>query len=84
MLITKTTQLNATLTLDTVAGGIQNYASFSGTVDESGVPTMSYYISDEAVYKANLKAFRSAWTDFQNAVFDEADSITTALGNSEV
>lgn len=55
------------------------YTTFLGDVTKDGVPSMSYYISDENIYKSNLKAFREAWTNFQNIVFDEADKVTAAL-----
>ncbi|MCB5827564.1 hypothetical protein [Weissella cibaria] len=82
--INKTTQFNQQLSVTISDGGTVNYASFNGSIDQYGVPSMSYYINDGAIYREHLSDFRTAWTDFQNAVFDEADAITTALGNSEV
>ena len=82
--INKTTQFNEQLSITAEDGGTVNYATLSGSIDQYGVPSMSYYISDGVIYREHLSDFRTAWTDFQNTVFDEADAITTALGNSEV
>ena len=49
------------------------FVNFNGSVDESAVPSVNYYISNQDVYLANVKAFRSALVEFQNAVFDAAD-----------
>lgn len=56
------------------------YATFSADIDTNGIPSsLSYYIADKDLYKANLKTFRDAYTQFQNEVFTEADamSVTT-------
>ena len=49
------------------------YVNFTGSVDAQAVPSVNYYISNQNVYLANVKAFRSAFVEFQNAVFDAAD-----------
>ena len=50
------------------------YVNFTGSVDENAVPSVSYYIANQDTYLANVKAFRSALVEFQNAVFDVADA----------
>lgn len=50
------------------------YVNFTGSVDENAVPSVNYYISNQDMYLANVKAFRSALVEFQNAVFDVADT----------
>lgn len=49
------------------------YVNFTGSVDAQAVPSVNYYISNQNTYLANVKAFRSALVEFQNAVFDAAD-----------
>ena len=49
------------------------YVNFTGSVDENAVPSVNYYIANQDTYLANVKAFRSAFVEFQNAVFDAAD-----------
>lgn len=49
------------------------YVNFTGSVDAQAVPSMNYYISNQDTYLANVRAFRSALVEFQNAVFDAAD-----------
>ena len=50
------------------------YVNFTGSVDENAVPSVNYYIANQDTYLANVKAFRSALVEFQNAVFDVADA----------
>ena len=50
------------------------FVNFNGSVDESAVPSVNYYISNQDVYRANTKLFRDSLTTFQNAVFDAADA----------
>lgn len=49
------------------------YVNFSGSVDVQAVPSVNYYITNQTLYLANVKTFRSALVEFQNAVFDAAD-----------
>ena len=49
------------------------YVNFTGSVDENAVPSVNYYIANQDTYLANVKAFRSAFVEFQNAVFDASD-----------
>ncbi|MDF8367041.1 hypothetical protein G9406_05460 [Weissella paramesenteroides] len=55
------------------------FANFNGSVDESAVPSVNYYISNQEVYRANTKLFRDNLTDFQNTVFDAADNKSAEL-----
>ena len=50
------------------------YVNFTGSVDENAVPSVNYYIANQDTYLANVKAFRSAFVEFQNAVFDASDN----------
>ena len=50
------------------------FVNFNGSVDESAVPSVNYYISNQDVYRANTKLFRDSLTAFQNTVFDAADA----------
>lgn len=79
--ITKTLQFNQTLSVNKDDGGASNYASFNGTVDDGGVPTVNYYIGDDVLYKENLKSFRDAWSTFQDTVFTEADKVVASFEN---
>lgn len=77
--INKTTQFNQQLSVTISDGGTVNYASFNGSIDQYGVPSMSYYINDGAIYREHLSDFRTAWTAFQDIVFAEADKIVASL-----
>ena len=55
------------------------FANFNGSVDESAVPSVNYYISKQEVYRANTKLFRDNLTDFQTTVFDAADKKSAEL-----
>lgn len=77
--INKTTQFNQQLSVTISDGGTVNYASFNGSIDQYGVPSMSYYINDGAIYHEHLSDFRTAWTAFQDIVFAEADKVVASL-----
>lgn len=49
------------------------FVNFTGSVDAKAVPSVNYYITNQDVYSKNVKNFRTAFMDFQNAVFDAAD-----------
>lgn len=55
------------------------YVSFSGSIDEEGVPYTSYNISNNDKYLANVKEFRKNKSNFDNTVFDEADKIVVEI-----
>ena len=59
------------------------YVNFTGSVDAQAVPSVNYYISNQNTYLANVKAFRSALVEFQNAVFDVADAKQAELADVE-
>lgn len=59
------------------------YVNFTGSVDENAVPSVNYYISNQDTYLANVRAFRSAFVEFQNAVFDVADAKQAELDAEE-
>lgn len=59
------------------------YVNFTGSVDAQAVPSVNYYISNQNTYLANVKAFRSALVEFQNAVFDAADAKQAELAEEE-
>ena len=59
------------------------YVNFTGSVDAQAVPSINYYISNQDTYLANVKAFRSALVEFQNAVFDVADAKQAELADVE-
>ena len=50
------------------------YVNFNGSVDENAIPSVSYYVSREDIYRANAKLFRTSFMEFQNAVFDAPDT----------
>ena len=52
--INKTTQFNEQLSIKAEDGGTVNYATVSGSIDQYGVPSMSYYISDGVIYREQL------------------------------
>ena len=81
--INKTTQFNQQLSITAEDGGTVNYASLSGSIDQYGVPSMSYYISDGIIYREHLSDFRTAWSAFQDAVFEEADKVASAIPSEE-
>ena len=55
------------------------YVSFNGSVDEKGIPYTSYTISDNDKYLANVKTFRKSKSEFEDAVFDEADRVVAEV-----
>ena len=55
------------------------YVNFNGSVDENAIPNVSYYVSHEDIYRANVRMFRTSLMEFQNAVFDEADAQMLAM-----
>lgn len=69
MKIDQSTTLNAQLRDENEA----TYVNFTGSVDAQAVPSVNYYISNQDTYLANVKTFRSAFLEFQNAVFDAAE-----------
>ncbi len=77
--INKTTQFNQQLSVTISDGGTVNYASFNGSIDQYGVPSMSYYISDGVIYREHLSDFRTSWSDFQDTVFAEADKVVASF-----
>ncbi|WP_150179813.1 hypothetical protein [Weissella cibaria] len=81
--IDKTTQFNQQLSITAEDGGIVNYATLGGSIDQYGVPSMSYYITDGVIYHEHLSDFRTSWSDFQNVVFDEADKVSAALAATD-
>ena len=81
--INKTTQFNEQLSITADDGGTVNYASLNGSIDQYGVPWMSYYISDGVIYREHLSDFRTAWSAFQDAVFEESDKVASAIKTEE-
>lgn len=81
--INKTTQFNQQLSITAEDGGTVNYATLNGSIDQYGVPSMSYYISDGVVYREHLSDFRTVWSAFQDAVFEEADKVSSAISAEE-
>lgn len=77
--INKTTQFNERLSITAEDGGTVNYASLSGSIDQYGVPSMSYYINDGVIYRERLSDFRTAWSAFQDVVFEEADKVASTI-----
>ncbi|MCT8400144.1 hypothetical protein D0509_00230 [Weissella cibaria] len=77
--INKTTQFNEQLSITAEDGGTVNYATLSGSIDQYGVPSMSYYISDGVIYREHLSDFRTSWSDFQDTVFAEADKVVASF-----
>ena len=77
--INKTTQFNEQLSIKAEDGGTVNYATLSGSIDQYGVPPMSYYISDGVIYREHLSDFRTSWSDFQDTVFAEADKVVASF-----
>ena len=59
------------------------YVNFNGSVDENAIPSVSYYVSREDIYRANAKLFRTSFMEFQNAVFDAADAKQAELSEEE-
>ena len=77
--INKTTQFNQQLSITADDGGTVNYASLSGSIDQYGIPSMSYYISDGVIYREHLSDFRTAWSSFQDAVFEESENVAATV-----
>ena len=59
------------------------FVTFQGSVDADGMPSNNYYISDNGVYRKNLKLFRDYNSKFQDAVFSESDKKLQELADSE-
>lgn len=66
--IQQTTSFNATLK----DAGNNPFATFSGSVNDQGIPSVSYYISDNNVYYDNTELFCDSFTEFQEKVFAKA------------
>ena len=81
--INKTTQFNEQLSITADDGGTVNYATLNGSIDQYGVPSMSYYINDGVIYREHLSDFRASWSAFQDAVFEEADKVASAISAEE-
>lgn len=77
--IDKTTQFDQRLSVTAEDGGTVNYATLSGSIDQYGVPSMSYYINDGVIYREHLSDFRTAWSAFQDTVFAEADKVANTV-----
>ena len=77
--INKTTQFNEQLSITAEDGGTVNYASLSGSIDQYGVPSMSYYISDGVIYREHLSDFRASWSAFQDVVFEESEKVADTI-----
>lgn len=76
MEITKTTQFNAELRTDESDYNTV-YVRFIGTIANDGTYTVDYYIQagQNNVFVEHSKDFRSAWQEFNNKVWDEADAL---------
>ena len=59
------------------------FVTFQGSVDANGMPSNNYYISDNDVYRNNLKLFREYNTAFQDAVFTESDNKLQELAEED-
>lgn len=81
--INKTTQFNEQLSITADDGGTVNYASLSGSIDQYGVPSMSYYINDGVIYREHLSDFRASWSAFQDAVFEESEKVAKSVVSEE-
>lgn len=81
--INKTTQFNQQLSITADDGGTVNYASLSGSIDQYGVTSMSYYISDGVIYRERLSDFHTAWSSFQDAVFEESEKVAATVTAEE-
>lgn len=77
--IDKTTQFNQQLSITAEDGGTVNYATLSGSIDQYGIPSMSYYINDGVIYRKHLSDFRDGWSKFQDVVFAEADKVANLI-----
>lgn len=81
--IDKTTQFNQQLSITAEDGGTVNYATLSGSIDQYGVPSMSYYINDGVIYREHLSDFRASWSAFQDAVFEESEKVAATVTEEE-
>lgn len=81
--INKPTQFNQQLSITAEDGGTANYAVLNGSIDQYGIPSMNYYISDGVVYRERLYDFRTAWSAFQDAVFEEADKVASTISSEK-
>lgn len=77
--IDKTTQFNQQLSIIAEDGGTVIYANLNGAVDEQGIPSMGYNVSDGVIYREHLSDFRKAWSAFQDTVFAESDKVASAV-----
>lgn len=59
------------------------FVTFQGSVDAQGMPSNNYYISDNDVYRKNLKLFREYNSAFQDAVFAESDKKLQELAEED-
>lgn len=81
--INKTTQFNQQLSITSEDGSTVNYASLNGSIDQYGVPSMSYYINDGVIYREHLSDFRASWSAFQDAVFEESEKVAATVAEEE-
>lgn len=81
--INETTRFNEQLSITADDGGTVNYASLNGSIDQYGVPSMSYYISDGVIYREHLSDFRASWSSFQDAVFEESEKVAATVAAEE-
>lgn len=81
--INKTTQFNEQLSIMEEDGGTVNYATLSGSIDQYGVTSMSYYINDGVIYREHLSDFRTAWSTFQDVVFEESEKVAANVTTEE-
>lgn len=81
--INKTTQFNEQLSSTAEDGGTVNYATLNGSIDQYGVPSMSYYINDGVIYREHLSDFRASWSVFQDAVFEESEKVAATVAEEE-
>lgn len=59
------------------------FVTFQGSVDANGMPSNNYYISDNDVYRKNLKLFRDYNSKFQDVVFEESDKKLQELAEED-
>ncbi|MCS9997121.1 hypothetical protein EFL81_09890 [Weissella confusa] len=78
MKITETTQYTATA-MDSNGAA---FASFYGSIDTDGIPTTSYNVSNQEIYKANVNMFREQLKSFEDVVFAASDARTAAVADA--
>ena len=81
--IDKTTQFSQQLSITAEDGGTVNYATLSGSIDQYGVPSMSYYVNDGVIYREHLSEFRASWSSFQDVVFEESEKVAANVAEEE-